>query len=229
MRLFKKSKRRDQGLTLAEVMISLVIASVTTIAFMSSIIYLIAQSKQNKQQFEALQIASYYQSLTRAADFAKLGEPGLPTNSFEAQFNFRENSPLLVRSDPQFTRQATTCRVYYQVTGWGRVSTASGTSINVTTFPSTQSAWTPDEWSGSYISFVAGRGVGQIMRISGNTANQLNLTADLSGATTAPFTVTPDSTTDYFINNGKTVRVIVSWGNGSSFRTITRTLLRPRQ
>lgn len=222
---------RPKAVTLVELMFALVIASFVSIAFMSSVIYMIRVNKSNAAQLDALAIASYYQGLVMASDRSKIGNMGLATSDFEFQFNkynpavsaIANSGPKIEYADPNNAAKSPQYRVWFEFTGFGTVASATANTLRAN-FPANQKTWKTNEWTGSYVTITKGFGNGQVMRVRSNTGDTLTLTRDLTGATNTNWEIIPNNTSEYNINNGRTVRLFVSWGDGSGDKTITRTM-----
>ena len=212
-----------KGFSLVETMIALIIAVTVSLAFVVTVILMIRQNAANKAQLLALETADYYQGLALAADYKKIGTPDVSDDDFEAQFKATEQNPLTVIADPSDPEDSARFDVFFEVTGFGEVSSASASTITAS-LPGGDS-WEANEWEHNYLTITKGKGKGQIMRIKSNGTNSMNLTADLTGDEDVEFKIIPDSSSHFVINNGKTVRLTVTWGEGESHETIHRTVL----
>lgn len=217
-------RKTRKGLTLVEIMIALIIAAVASIAFMTSIVVMLHQTAENRRHALGVQMAEYYQSLALAASYHRIGTASVEDTDFEFLFTHTADNPLEVLSDSSHPDRSLAYRVWFEVTGFGEVSSASSSSLTAA-LPAGQQ-WNVNEWQNNYLTITQGRGRGQIMRIVSNTANTLSLTADLTGANTSQgFRIVPDDTSRFVINNGKTVRIAISWGDESDHRVIRRSVL----
>jgi type II secretory pathway pseudopilin PulG len=222
---------RSRALTLIEIVIAMAIASFALLSFMASTVYFLRQNAENRLHLSALQIASMQKRLFSAASFTLLGEPSPGATAFEKQFDYYEDTPKTVPSDPYLAGVSGDYSVYFQFTGWGTVSNSTTNSLTVN-IPANQDQWETDEWVGSYVEIMPNAGdrnppsyVGQIMRITGNSGNRLTVTGNLTGGSTTGWQILPPSGCRFMINNGKTCRVFVEWGNKENHRSISRTYL----
>lgn len=221
--------QHQRGLTLIEILVALLIAAFVSITFMASIIFMFKQNAANRNHFYALQVANKYISMISAADYQRLGDPNVDTDAFEAQFNYEEDDPLDVKTDPQYEEFSETVEIWFEHKGWGFVDSSTDKVVDVV-LPSNQEPWEANEWAGQYMTITRGTGSGQVVRIVSNDSDSATVTRDLTGAsTTDGFIVPPDGTSRFVINNGKTVIVTVSWGDGDGYRTIQREILIPRR
>lgn len=93
------------------------------------------------------------------------------------------------------------------ITGDGYSDNSSGSS----SLADPNAAWETDQWIGSTVLIVGGNGQGQRAYITGNTSTVLNITTDLSGATSQSWDTNPDASSHYVINGGKTIDITVRW------------------
>jgi hypothetical protein len=128
-----------------------------------------------------------------------------------------------LKTDPQFPTSTQQYTVNIRFTGWGTVQSASNNGLTAT-LPTGQQNWVTNEWAGHYVTITEGTGRTQIMRITANTGNTLSVTRDLTGTSTTGWTLNPDSSSRFYINDGKTARIQVTWGNSQNFRTVDRTV-----
>lgn len=210
-------------------MIALLLAAFMSITFISAVVFTLRQTAANRQHTKAMSIATYYQNLVMASDYFKIGETGLDSNDFEQQFHFdedgnriTESNPLIVHADPDYPDESTAYQVWFEFTGYGTVSAASANSITAT-FNSLQEEWEANEWIGNYLTVTTGRGRGQIMYITSNTGTSLTATGDLTGTNTGvTFARIPPVDSQFVINNAKTIRIYVTWGDEEGHRQIVR-------
>ena len=210
---------RTKGLVLVEAVFAVVLVATTSLAFVAALIFSARQSETNSEHLYAVHLAGKWGHMLRAANPTRLGDQTTSGTAFERQFY----APQIVPGDPTHASVAPQYTVTCRFTGWGAVSSAATNSLTAS-FPTGVDPWIPGEWVGHYVTITEGTGRTQIMRITGNTASTLAVTADLTGATTTPWTRTPDSTSRFFINDGRTVRVRVTWGDGSRHQTVDRTV-----
>jgi prepilin-type N-terminal cleavage/methylation domain-containing protein len=213
-----KSQHRS-GFTLVEVVIAMVIVAVTSIGFVASVIFSSRQSATNTDHLYAIQLAAKYGAMVRASNFTRLGDTTTSAGAYERQFL----SPLTTHVDDQYPNSTTAFTVRVLFSGWGTVRSATPNTLTAN-LPAGQQPWGAGEWVGHYVVIAKGTGRTQVMRITANTGGTLTVTSDLTGATAGNWTQTPDTTSQFYINNGKTARIAVSWGDGANFRTVNRTV-----
>lgn len=217
----------NRGVTLVEIMIALGVVSVISVFFMTSIIFTIRQTRENRDHLNAVQIMNYQMGLLKVAQFGPLGEPAGSVPTWESQnFGFRDANPRQIQGDPIDPR-STVYNVSFEFSGWGIVQSATDTSVTVT-IPSNHRAWTANQWANDYVSIIPAVGRAQIARIVSNNANTLTITTDLSGLRSSErWDRLPAAGDVVRINDGKSVLVTVRWGNGQNHRIIQRTYVKP--
>ena len=221
-------KATERGATLVEVVIAMAIASFVILGFMGAIIFMLHQNAENRDHHGALQVLEFHQGLLTAANPLRLGDPDLDDDDFEAQFNHRRADPLVVTTHPDEDQPGMEYRISFEFTGWGAVADVGSNTLRAV-IPENQNDWEPNRWVGSYVTIISGRGSGQIMRITANTADTLTLTGDLTGQSSAGWDREPDSTSRFAINNARTVDIEIEWGDGQRHRRIQRTVYVPLQ
>jgi type II secretory pathway pseudopilin PulG len=210
---------RQKGMVLVEAVFAVAIIAITTLAFISAMVFTARQAEVNTQHLYGVNLAVKYASMIRASTPAYLGDQAAPSGAFARLFL----TPQTVYSNPSEPSASTIYNVSFTFTGWGSVASATGNSLTAS-FPAGLSAWNTNEWTGHYVTITEGLGRTQIMRIQSNTANTLSLTADLTGATSTNWSLNPDSTSKFYIDDGKTARITITWGDGSRHQTINRTV-----
>ncbi|HBF35258.1 TPA: hypothetical protein DDW35_11925 [Candidatus Sumerlaeota bacterium] len=183
-----------RGVTLVEAVIAISILSVMMTAIISTMIASSKFTRLNSNAVMAKNIAQGFFEMMSNDAFASVNGTNYVqgTTRVPATIYLDHNGGI-------------TCTVSFQFVGFGTVkSGSSGTTLNVSDASST---WQTNEWVGSKVYLVSGTGVGQWKNITANTtaAGTLSLTLD------SAFSTTPDNTTRYMINNGKTVRVTTKW------------------
>lgn len=204
---------------MVEAVFAVVLVATTTLAFVAALIFSARQAETNSEHLYAVHLAAKWGHMLRAANPTRLGDQSTSGTAFEQQFY----TPQSVSGDPTHPAVAPQYTVTCRFTGWGAVTSAGANNLTAS-FPAGVDPWIPGEWVGHYVTITAGTGRTQIMRITANTANTLSVTADLTGATNTTWGQTPDTTSRFFINDGKTVRVRVTWGDGSRHQTVDRTV-----
>lgn len=213
---------RRRGVTLVELLISAGLLALIALSFMLGVAYNVRAIESNRRVMEALQVAQYYEGLLFGSNFTQLGRPNLEDDVWEYRFS---TDQVYTVDDGKTTPHS--YNVSFRHTGWGDVLTAGSNTLTAN-FPSNQDQWIPNEWAGQYVVISRGRGEGQIMRILSNTNNTLNVTQDVAGNSNTPWAVTPDDTSRFFINNGKTVHMTVTWEGMRPGMEFNRTVLIPR-
>ena len=211
--------RQKRGMVLLEAVFAVAIIAITTLAFISALVFTARQAEINTQHLYGVNLAAKYAAMIRASKTEYLGNPAAPANAFSRQFL----QPQTVYGNPSEPSAGETYTVSFQFAGWGGVASATANTLTAT-FPPGLSPWKTNEWIGHYVTITEGLGRTQIMRIKSNTANTLSLTADLTGATTKNWTLIPDTSSKFYIDDGKTVRISVVWGDGSRHQTVNRTV-----
>lgn len=212
-----------KGMVLLEAVFAVAIIAITTLAFISALIFTARQAEINTQHLYGVNLAAKYAALIRASNSTNLGDTNAPANAFARQFL----APQTAYSNPSEHSAGIAYNVSFVFTGWGSVASATANTLTAT-FPPGLSPWKVNEWTGHYVTITEGLGRTQIMRIKSNTANTLTLTADLTGATTTNWTMTPNTTSKFYIDDGKTARITIVWGDGSRHQTINRTVFLQR-
>ena len=210
---------RQKGMVLLEAVFAVAIIAVTTLAFISALVFTARQAQINTEHLHGVNLAAKYAAMIHSCKPVNLGNSAAPSNAFARQFL----SPHTVYGNPSDPSAGPAYTVSFLFTGWGGVASASPNTLTAT-FPPGLSPWRVNEWVGHYVTITEGLGRTQIMRIQSNTANTLNVTSDLTGATTTNWTLTPDATSKFYIDDGKTARITVAWGDGSRHKTINRTV-----
>jgi type II secretory pathway component PulJ len=228
-RLSLLGKSRRCGLSLIEVTISIALLAIVSIGLIGSVIYLIRQARENRAHYYAVQYANNYVGLLSAADYKNLGSPDLESDDFELMFISSEEDPIIKYSNNEKTDHAIELKIWFEFTGWGKVAAATEKSLTIT-LPSNHKNWESNEWARSYMTITktpSGRGgQGQVVRVISNGDNTLSVVRDLTGTDTSEgLAVVPEVGSDIIINNGKTVRMYIKWGNGRAYRTLIREII----
>lgn len=214
----------SRGMTFVEVMVGLFITLVVAMGFVGSIIYAQRANRATRDYLYANQFMSSIQMMVQASNFDRLGDPATTGTAYEAQFR----SNITTYGDPRNSAVTPPMTASFVFTGFGNVASATNNTLRAS-FPQGVSSWQPNEWAGHYVTISRGRGVGQVMRIVSNTADTLTVTADLSGATTQGWAITPDSTSQFLIDASKTVHITVTYTDRSGRqRILRRTVVVPR-
>lgn len=220
--LFPHRRGSRRAVTLVELLAAIGIIAFMTMAFAGALSYNVQSIEANRRVAEALQVAQFYEGRLFGSAYQALGSPEIDSDSWEAQF--ADTQQYVVEEAGQ---QPRTYTVTFRHTGWGGVASATETTLTAD-FPENQEEWLTNEWAGQYVVITRGRGAGQIMRILSNTADTLSVTRDLTGAVSEEWTVIPDGTSRYNINNSKTVEMTVTWDGPRSEEAFRRVVTIPR-
>ena len=90
------------------------------------------------------------------------------------------------------------CRIEFAFKGFGTAEAGSLTSLT-----DNDTNWETNEWAGDTLYLVEGKGSGHFVPIASNSVNTLQLGEALA--------VSPDTTTKYMINHGKTIEITTTW------------------
>ncbi|MCC5877058.1 MAG: type II secretion system protein [Candidatus Sumerlaeia bacterium] len=214
--------KNTRGVTLVELLISAGLIALISLSFMLGVAYNVRAIESNRRVMEALQVAQYYEGLLFGSNFTQLGQPNLDEEAWEHRFSVNQTYTVDDgRTNPHHYN------ISFRHTGWGDIAAAGSNSLTAS-IPQNQDEWITNEWVGQYVVITRGRGEGQIMRILSNTNNTLNVTQDVSGNSSIPWAITPDNTSRFFINNGKTVHMTVTWEGMRPGMAFHRTVLLPR-
>lgn len=220
-------KRKRLGFSLLETLIAVLIAAFVSIGFIGSIIFMVQATGKNRKHLNAMRTVEYFQGYVLASKYADIGKAGLPSTEHEYTINtYTPESPLTYKVDKTHASESHEFKVGFSITGYGSVIEADAFSMRVD-LPDSSPAWETDEWAGNYVTITTGFGEDQIMYIKSNTADRLNVTADLTGLTDVEWLNIPKEDDTFVINNGKTVRIHLTYGDESDFETITRSVLLP--
>ncbi|MDX2177600.1 MAG: hypothetical protein SF028_14140 [Candidatus Sumerlaeia bacterium] len=248
--LLRRSLRN--GISLVSVVISIGLMSIVSVAFAAGAVFSLRATQDYVDRQMVLDAARYYEARIFAADKARIGEPNL-TASEAFEWAIRPSNTTNHYSDQQYNAESVQVRVSFAYSGWGFAANSTGPNnlvkgvvgSNPSGTVNNQRAWNTtidgktenNEWAGSLVLIIRGTGENQIGRIISNTPTQLNITTDIrdpanpvpatpayNGA--APWDVTPNSTSFYRINNGRTVDMMLRWNNAArAEQTLTRRVL----
>lgn len=219
---FRYRQPRRRAVTLVELLAAIGIIAFMTLAFAGALSYNVQSIDANRRVVEGLQVAQYFEGLLHGSSYQALGDPTLDQNAWEAQFATDQTHVIQEQG-----QQPRTYRIAFRHTGWGAVGSATETTL-VADFADNQQDWEANEWAGQYVVITRGRGAGQIMRILSNTGDTLSVTRDLTGAQSEGWTVVPNDTSRYAINNSKTVHVTVTWDGPRQEESFRRMVTIPR-
>ncbi len=223
---FRNSMGR--AFTLIELMIATAIFAIASLAFMGAIIASLRQNANNREHYGAIQLADYYQGKAYAADYEKIGSSSLSSDDLEIVFNKTSSDPLEVKLDPENPDKPSDYEVFFELKGWGTVTSATENSITVD-LPTGHEDWVTNEWTDAYVTILSTtKNVGQIARVTSNTSNKLTLTTDLSGGTSLDLKPLPTAGDTFVLNNCKTIVLTVRWDDGEDYKTLRRVIEIPR-
>lgn len=218
-------KRTHRGVTLVEIVISMLILGVLSTTIISSIIFSSRGARLNTNAIAAKNIAQGFFEQMAADEFSNVTPPADGV-VFEPNFPDPNNPNDRVASVgyADIPTTATTpiwldralgipCAIDFEFKGFG-IATGGGSN----SLTDTRQSWESDEWAGDTLYLVAGTGAGQFATIDSNSGNTLNV----SGT----FSVSPDSSTRYMINNGKTIEITTTWSyQGEDFTQTVESLI----
>jgi prepilin-type N-terminal cleavage/methylation domain-containing protein len=208
---------RQRGFTLLEVVIALVLLLIVSLSYMTTSIFNARTSARAKVDVFALELVNRTLEDMRTSNFNNLGTSTAPESKFlTAQTNRMD------RSDPNSISFTVNCAF----SGFGSVAAVSGTTLRAT-FPTGFPAWRTDQWKGHKVMIQSGTGVGQIMYITGNSADTLTICRNLDGSGGGGWYKTPAVNDTFNIDNGKTATVTVSWTERGVTRTEVRSAMIP--
>ena len=198
-------------MTLIEVLISLLFLAVTIVAFFAGLLVSTRAGSTNREYLYATQLMNTVENGLRAGNFTSLGDANTSSTAYEYQFLHMPD----VYGDPDPKNRVNTFayKTAITFTGWGTVATATGTTLQAN-FPTGLQQWATNEWAGHYVTIPSGKGAGQIMYIKSNTGNTLTLTADFAGAGSTAWTVIPNTTSTFLIDDAKTARIQITYTDG---------------
>lgn len=182
---------KENGYTFVEIFIAIVLFSIVTLAFLpwfqqsGKLGKVVAQEITAKNIAQGLlekMLSDNYENVTTT----NYPEPG-ETYYIDQVLGIPANISITIKGD-------------------GMVSYATDSTLTDET-----ASWEENEWAGSTVLIIEGTGRGQRALITSNTTNTLSITTNLSGSGATPWNTTPDNTSHYLINGGKTVKITVSW------------------
>jgi len=184
---------RGRGFTLTEVMVSVAILAFITTAAITSLTFSARATRINANAIAAKNIAQGFFERMNADAFANVGPTNYPN------IGYSSNPPVYLDEGMNIK-----CAVSFGFKGYGVLTAASTKNRLVCTSPSGGSpGWNSGEWAGDTVYLVSGTGVGQYSSIASSDADSLTLDPALA--------FSPDETTRFMINNGKTVEVATTW------------------
>jgi len=202
-------KRKIYGMTLIEVVISIAIFSLLSIGFITTLIVSSRASMNVPLEVGADSYASkmiermQLRNKLSIGDYDMLGDPAAPVDkSFLQLYNF----PY----DPTNPTWSVTFQVEIKFKGFGKVSSATNNTLTAV-IPSGFPSWDTNEWQGDMVMIKKGLGSGQIAYILSNTNNTLTITRNLDGSPGSGWIGSPDTTSYFEINGGKSATINITW------------------
>lgn len=208
--LSRATARSRRGVTLIEIVISMVLLTLLAVTIISSVIFTSRGARLNTNAIAAKNIAQGYFERMAGDEFSNVCPPDdgavyEPNVEGPGGPDDRVASAGYIdipvdADDPVWLDRALEipCAVTFEFKGFG---IATGGTTGALT--DSRAEWEADEWAGDTLYLVDGSGAGQFADIASNTDDTLTL----DGA----FSVAPDTTTRYMINNGKTVEITTTW------------------
>jgi len=194
--------RSTGGFSLLEIMITLPILAICSLALVSVTVFASRLSRIVCNQVAAKNIAQSYFERMAIDDFSHVTSANYPSVTLTS-------SPPLYLDHVRKSK----CTVDILITGYGTANSGSANSLVDNT-----ANWTPNEWVGNMLLLTHGTGRGQRARIIGNTVNTLTVDTALNPP--------PASDTQYAINGGKTVRITTRWSYlGKEYRARIESLV----
>jgi len=202
-------KRKIYGMTLVEVVISMAIFSLLSIGFITTLIVSSRASMNVPLEVGADSYASkiieqmQLRNRLLIGDYDMLGDP---TASVDKSFLQLYNFPY----DPTNPTWSVNYQVEIKFKGFGKVSSATNSTLTAV-IPSGFPSWDTNEWQGNMVMIKKGLGSGQIAYILSNTNNTLTITRNLDGSPGSGWIASPDTTSYFEINGGKSAIINITW------------------
>lgn len=220
MKRWKNRIAASRAFTILEAVISLSILLMVSLSFFASLVVSSRSAQVGKANAFAIQIMDRTIEDLRGADFDNIGTT--VTTAAEYRFSNPQTFQLPLGGAAQFLNLSVQCSFL----GYGKISAISGSGLTAA-FPTNFPAWTTNQWQGHYVMITNGGGVGQMAYINSNTANALTISRNLSGSGGGGWYLNPSVGDSFQIDNGKTVKVTITWTIARRNFTMTRTALIP--
>lgn len=186
------------GFSLIEVIIASVILTLISVCLLVSLIQSSHAARINSNAFSAKNITQSYFERMALDRFDNVNPPvtasgyvapkgGYPTIEYDSANPVYLDKALNIR-----------CKVEFKFKGTGVAESGS-----VNTLQDTQANWVTDEWAGSILYIVSGKGAGQFAPITSNNANTITCGSN--------FVIAPAAGSGFMINNGRTVEITTYW------------------
>lgn len=207
-----------RGMSLLEVVIAVTILAVVMASYIASMVFTTRVSYKTKADMFANELINRTVEELRASNYDNIG--------FAMGNEARFLNVQSYESDPQNPNQSVTFNVRCDFLGFGTAA-GGGASSLVGSFPPGFPAWETNMWQGHLVMIKQGRGRGQVCAITANTGNTLTVCHNLDGSGGGGWGTSPDATSYFEIDNGKSVRVTCSWLDAGTTRSLTRMSLIP--
>lgn len=182
-----RSLKPRYGFSLLEVIISMTLLVLISVSIINSLMFSYRITRINTNAIAAKNIAQGFFEKMAIDTFANVGPQHYPN------INYDNDPPVWLDEAMNMS-----CRVEFAFKGFG---TTEGSSLS--SLIDNDTNWETNEWAGDTVYLVEGKGLGQFAPIISNSVNTLHLGDTLAAS--------PDTTTKYMINNGKTVEITTTW------------------
>ena len=184
---FSRLLKPRYGFSLLEVIISMTLLVLISVSIITSLMFSYRITRVNTNAIASKNIAQGFFEKMAIDTFANVDPQYYPNIAYD-------NDP------PVWLDEAMnmSCRVEFAFKGFG---TTEGGSLS--SLIDNDTNWETNEWAGDTVYLVGGKGIGYFAPIISNSVNTIHLGDTLD--------VSPDTTTKYMINNGKTVEITTTW------------------
>jgi len=184
---FPRLLKPKYGFSLLEVIISITLLVLISVSIITSLMFSYRITRVNTNAIAAKNIAQGFFEKMAIDTFANVGPVHYATIAYDNE------TPVWLDEAMNMS-----CRVEFAFKGFG---TTEGGSLS--SLIDNDTNWETNEWAGDTVYLVEGKGIGHFAPIISNSINTLHLGDTL--------TASPDTTTKYMINNGKTVEITTTW------------------
>lgn len=213
------ARRPRRAVSFLELIMAITILVVAFGALATALLHAYRSGYRQKERLFAMQLAQAAIEELRGTQFDSLVDllgmdPGNPADPISNRVYTVESSDEAAASK--------TFTVTLSFRGYGRVAAAGGTSLTAS-FNLGQDQFRPGEFRNHRVMITGGQGEGQVRRITANTATTLSLDR--------AWDTTPDNTSFFMIDGGKTVSARVTWdssGTGGPGETEITALVIPK-
>lgn len=191
--------RARRGVSFLELIFAITILVVALGALSTALLHAYRSGYRQKERLFAIQLAQAAIEELRGTQFDAVTDLlGMdPTDPDDPISN-----PVYTVASSDEEDVAKTFTVTLSFRGYGQVAAAGASSLTAS-FDRGQDAFRPGEFVNHQVMITAGNGEGQVRQITANTTDQLSL--DRS------WDVTPNATSFFMIDGGKTVTATVTW------------------